>query len=164
MQIMLTHPLARPPTRNLEFISTYDLFSARHYQMDPMDHRYIDICIKCKFPEGMQGIIHPRASLSALGLAIAPCIIQQDKNLKVQASNLSDCLVVVNAGDCVAQMVMHQCETPAVEVVESFDGILPLPRRLFTTPTFDDLFAKYTKDGEKNFIRTPSPYNSMFKS
>jgi dUTP pyrophosphatase len=124
-------PGAQAPQRGREGDAGYDLRCLEPFVLAPGERSLIDTGVSVALPSGTAGLVVPRSGLAAKhGLTVvnAPGLIDSGYRgrIMVIALNTGREPFSADAGDRIAQLVLVDVRTPAIEVVdelpESHDG------------------------------------------
>jgi dUTP pyrophosphatase len=129
IQVYLSLPEARLPTRAIEGSVGYDLYSAVSGFIEPRSRKLFDTGVQMDAPDGiMMPQILPRSGLASKGIDVAAGVIDPSYrgNLKVLLVNNSDVKYEVAVGDRIAQLVFVAVYMP---ILKSTTDTLPLTQR-----------------------------------
>jgi dUTP pyrophosphatase len=124
LQVALLHPAAQPPARTRAGDAGYDLCAVEPCALAPGERATVPTGIAVAVPAGQAGLVVPRSGLAArhgLSVVNGPGLIDPGYRgeVKVVLVNLGAEPYAGEAGDRIAQLVLVDCHTPAVEVVEA---------------------------------------------
>src|SRR3954447_9349322 len=123
MEVQLLHPAARAPERTRPGDAGYDLRCVEPFDLGPGEHGVIGTGVAIALPDGMAGLVVPRSGLAArhgLSVVNGPGLIDPNYRgeIKVVLVNLGAEPYAGEAGDRIAQLVLVDCHTPDVRVVD----------------------------------------------
>jgi dUTP pyrophosphatase len=123
LEVTRLHPLARPPARTRAGDAGYDLCALESFTLAPGERATVPTGIAVAIPAGMAGLVVPRSGLASrhgLSVVNGPGLIDPGYRgeVKVVLVNLGAEPYAGEAGDRIAQLVLVDCHTPEVHVVE----------------------------------------------
>jgi dUTP pyrophosphatase len=123
LEVALLHPAARPPARTRAGDAGYDLCAVERFSLAPGERATVPTGIAVAIPAGMAGLVVPRSGLAArhgLSVVNGPGLIDPGYRgeVKVVLVNLGSEAYAGEAGDRIAQLVLVDCHTPEVSVVQ----------------------------------------------
>lgn len=113
-----------PPSRAHDSDVGYDLATSEDVVIPPGVEMLVPTNIAFQFPPGVWGLLAGRSSAGKRGLAVAQGIIDPGYTGAIFARvvNFTNHDVVVERGDRIIQMVLHQAYTPPMVRVDEFDA------------------------------------------
>ena len=111
MKIKLLRENAKVPTRGSQFAAGADLYSVENSIVLPNVRIVIPTGIAIELPEGFWAQIAPRSGLAVQrGIMTMAGVIDSDYRgeIKVVLYNSSPTKVTINAGDRIAQLIIHK--------------------------------------------------------
>lgn len=122
IQVKLVHPLARVPSRSRPTDAGYDLSAIERAVLPPHSSTIVQtgICIACK--PGWYFTIEGRSSLWSRGIVPSRGIIDSTYcgDMVVGLTNWNNTEYIIEAGDRIAQIVLHQQYDMDFEIVDKF--------------------------------------------
>ena len=121
IKVMLDYG-AITPTRAHADDAGLDLYSPGNEMIPPGGSVVIETGVHIQIPKGYMGKIEARSGLNVRHDIICTGVIDAGYagQIIVKLYNLGDGPYTVHTGDRIAQLVILPCETPDVEVVDSF--------------------------------------------
>lgn len=111
------------PTRAHPYDAGLDLYSREDAIIHPNVRAVFDTGVHVAIPEGYCGYIKSRSGLMCKKGLIADGTIDSGYtgSIGVILFNLSGTKVTIKKGEKIAQLVIHRCELPELEVVETLE-------------------------------------------
>jgi dUTP pyrophosphatase len=122
VSIQLLDPNAKMPTRANEYDAGFDLYSIIDAVIPPKQRKTVNTGIAIQMPEHMAGLIWPRSGLSVKqGIDVLAGVIDSGYRGQIMVClyNTSDEIVVLNAGDRIAQIIFQEVPHVIMEAHES---------------------------------------------
>jgi dUTP pyrophosphatase len=122
IKVQLLNDKAQIPTRANENDAGFDLYSIIDTVIPPKQRKTVNTGIAIQMPEHMAGLIWPRSGLSVKrGVDVLAGVIDSGYRGQIMVClyNTSDEIVVLNAGDKIAQIIFQEVPRVLMEVHES---------------------------------------------
>lgn len=122
VSVQLLNKDAKMPTRANEYDAGFDLYSIIDTVIPPKQRKTVNTGIAIQMPEHMAGLIWPRSGLSVKrGVDVLAGVIDSGYRGQIMVClyNTSDEIVVLNAGDKIAQIIFQEVPHVIMEVHES---------------------------------------------
>lgn len=115
---------AKAPTHAHENDAGYDLYTPKDFIIRPHSYIAIDTKVKVDIPKGYYGRLESKSGLMLNnGITCRGTIDSGYRGtIVVVLFNHTDKYVDFISGDKITQIVFLKCETPKIEIVQSFNG------------------------------------------
>ena len=145
LKVQLLSDDATAPTRSTKGSAGLDLYSTVDEMIEPGMHSIIPLDIAIEAAQNTYAQIATRSSFAVKGIMVLGGVIDSDYrgNIKVIIKNNSTLQCQITKSQRIAQMIIHQIQTPAIKIVDNLtqtlrgkDGFGSSERKeLTTTPT-----------------------------
>lgn len=124
LNVIRVHLDAKLPTRGTEEAAGYDLYSCIDIALIPHAVTKVALGIKMEIPKGTYGKLFDRSSMATRGILTVGGVIDSDYRgeVAVLLYNTTSSPFIVNKGDRIAQMVIHNISTPPVLEVKEISS------------------------------------------
>ncbi len=122
--IKLLHPDAKVPQMQREGDAAFDLYSVETVSLQPGDRKSIDCGIACEIPSNYKIMVNGRSGMATKGIFCHVGTIDPNYKGMIGAIlvNLSDKEYVINKGDRVGQLSLHEIIPTTFEIVDELSS------------------------------------------
>ena len=124
LQIKMISNAAELPVRASPGAAGYDLFATEHCVVPAQGRALVSTGLVVRVPEGCYGRVAPRSGLAVKhGIDVGAGVIDRDYRgeVKVLLFNTGNESYTVSVGDRIAQLILEQIMTPAIQQVDVMD-------------------------------------------
>lgn len=124
LQVLLTTPEARLPTRGSEYAAGYDLYASEAISLPKGGRGVVKTGLKISIPFGCYGRVAPRSGLAVKkGIDVGAGVIDADYRgeVGVVLFNFGDDVFEISIGDRIAQLILEKIHNAPVVEVKTLD-------------------------------------------